>query len=69
MEIILPKGLTCRSGGQLFQHKQDNDTRSQSPAMSRQSVSMYQGLCKAHMGLHYYYFTQQEAGQMEKGIF
>lgn len=28
-------------------------------------VSVYE----AHVGLHYYYFTQQEAGQMEKGIF
>lgn len=69
MEIILPKGLTCRSGGQLFQHKQDNEIRSQTPAMSRQNVSTCQGLCKAHVGLHYYYLAQQEAGQMEKSIF
>lgn len=65
MEMIFTAGLTRRTAGQVFQHKLHNEMGSETPAMYRQEGSMCQGWQRPTWD---FIITQQEAGQMEKGI-
>lgn len=59
MEIILPKGLTCRTASQIFQHNLYYEIRSETPVKHRQKENT-SAAAQGHGGADdYYYSTQQ----------